>query len=135
MQDDEEQIRKLVSTWMEATKNGDLDSVLGLMAEDVVFLIAGQPPMAGRAAYAEAARSFASETPPEIDGHSNIREICVLGDWAWMWTELTVDVTPRNGEQMRRAGHTLTVLKKEHGRWVIARDANMLAPVPTSSER
>jgi hypothetical protein len=31
---------------------------------------------------------------------------------------------------MTRAGHTLSILKKESGRWVLVRDANMLAPVP-----
>ena len=31
---------------------------------------------------------------------------------------------------MTRAGHTLSILRREHGKWVPARDANMLAPVP-----
>lgn len=30
---------------------------------------------------------------------------------------------------MKRAGHTLSVLRKQDGRWVLARDANLLAPV------
>jgi ketosteroid isomerase-like protein len=30
---------------------------------------------------------------------------------------------------MVRAGHTLTILRKEAGKWKIARDANLLAPV------
>ena len=38
MTEDEKEIRRLVETWMSATKRGDLDTVLGLMAEDVVFL-------------------------------------------------------------------------------------------------
>ena len=38
-------------------------------------------------------------------------------------------VTPPDGAGIERAGHTLTVLKKVAGRWVIARDANLLAPV------
>jgi hypothetical protein len=29
----------------------------------------------------------------------------------------------------KRARHTLTVLRRTQGRWQIARDANMLAPV------
>jgi uncharacterized protein (TIGR02246 family) len=41
MSDDERQIRQLVATWMAATRAGDLDTVLSLMAEDVVFLRAG----------------------------------------------------------------------------------------------
>jgi hypothetical protein len=31
---------------------------------------------------------------------------------------------------MARAGHTLSILRKRDGRWVLARDANLLAPVP-----
>jgi len=30
---------------------------------------------------------------------------------------------------MERAGHTLTVLRRVDGNWLLARDANMLAPV------
>lgn len=48
-----------------------------------------------------------------------------------MWTELTVVVTPPDGgESMTRAGHTRTILlQKQNGKRVLARDANMLAPV------
>ena len=42
---DDEQIRELVSTWRSATKRGDLDALLALVAEDVVFLTPGQAPM------------------------------------------------------------------------------------------
>ena len=46
-----------------------------------------------------------------------------------MWTRLTVVMTPPNGApSVRRAGHTLSILRKQNGRWVIARDANLLAP-------
>jgi hypothetical protein len=30
---------------------------------------------------------------------------------------------------MRRAGFTLTILRKENGRWLLARDANLLTEV------
>jgi uncharacterized protein (TIGR02246 family) len=45
MQNDEQEIRQLVTTWMAATKAGDVDTVLSLMADDVVFLVPGQPVM------------------------------------------------------------------------------------------
>jgi len=52
-----------------------------------------------------------------------------------MWTKLTVVVTPPgNGKPMTRAGHTLSVLKKQGGKWVLARDANMLSPVLQAGE-
>jgi hypothetical protein len=44
-----------------------------------------------------------------------------------MWTKLTVVVKPPGGAPaMTRAGNTLSILKKENGRWVMFRDANML---------
>jgi len=52
MEDDEQAIRRLVATWLAASKAGDTATVAGLMAEDVVFLTPGQPPMRGRAAFA-----------------------------------------------------------------------------------
>jgi uncharacterized protein (TIGR02246 family) len=128
MQNDEQEIRELVSQWMAASKAGDVDTVLSLMADDVVFLVPGQPVMR-RADFASKARAQSGRDAPQIDGSSEIQEIKVLGEWAFMWTRLTVVMTPPNGAQpVRRAGHTLTILKKQDGRWVIARDANLLAP-------
>jgi uncharacterized protein (TIGR02246 family) len=128
---DEEQIRELVQTWMSATKEGDIDTVLSLIADDVVFLIAGQPPMIGKAAYAAAARGQPNQERPQFDGRSEIQEIKVLGDWAYMWTKLRVVVTPPGGARsIARAGYTLSLLKKQNGKWLLARDANMLSPVP-----
>jgi uncharacterized protein (TIGR02246 family) len=128
MQNDEQEIRELVSRWMAASKAGDVDTVLSLMADDVVFLVPGQPVMR-RADFASKARAQSGRDAPQIDGSSEIQEIKVLGEWAFMWTRLTVVMTPPNGAQpVRRAGHTLTILKKQDGRWVIARDANLLAP-------
>lgn len=134
MQSDEAQIRNLVSTWMTATKSGDAETVLSLIAEDAIFLIAGQPVMR-KSDFAAAANAQSSEQAPKFDGTSEIQEIKVLGDWAFMWAKLTVVVTPTGGgKAITRAGHTLSILKKEPGGWVLARDANMLAPVPVDGD-
>ena len=127
---DEQEIRDLVTTWMDETKRGNYDAVLGMMAEDVVFLVPGHSPMIGKSAFAAAAKTQADKEPPRFDGTSEIREIKVLGDWAYMWTKLTVVMhSPTGTASTTRAGHTLSILKKEKGRWVLARDANLLAPV------
>ena len=42
---------------MRASAAGDVERVLGLMAEDVVFLLPGQPPMRGRETFRVAAGS------------------------------------------------------------------------------
>ena len=126
---DEKEIRALVATWMAATKAGDYETVLGLMAEEVVFLVPGQPPMIGKAAFAAAAKPRSGQAAPRFDGASEIQEITVLADWAYMWTKLAVTATMPDGKTMKRAGHTLSILRKENGRWLLARDANMLAEV------
>jgi uncharacterized protein (TIGR02246 family) len=130
MSKDEQEIRQLIATWMSATKSGDVDTVLSLMSDDVVFLLPGRSPMR-KSDFAAAAKQQSGQASPDIDGTSEIQEIQVVGDWAFMWTRLKIVVTPTGGSNaMTRAGHTLSVLKKENGKWLLARDANMLAPVP-----
>jgi uncharacterized protein (TIGR02246 family) len=127
MQDDEQAIRRLVTTWLDASKAGDTEKVLSLMAEDVVFLMPGQPPMRAKSAFA-AAQSGLQQV--RIESSSEIQEVKVLGEWAYLWTRLAIVVTPWNGgAAVKRAGNTLSILQKQAGAWVIVRDANMLAAV------
>jgi len=134
MQNDEKEIRKLVESWISASKAGDIETVLSLMTEDVVFLTPGRPPMVGKQSFAEASKAQ-SEQPFEMSGVSDVQEIQVLGEWAYMWTKLSIVVTPtKGGQPIRRAGHTLSILKKEKGKWLLARDANMLAVAPEGTE-
>lgn len=126
MNPDEQEIRRLVAHWMAASKAGDTQKVLSLMADDAVFLMPGQPPMS-KAGFENAMQAQAADDAPKIDGVSDIQEIKILGDWAFMWARLMVVATPPNGAKpITRAGHTLTILHKHNGKWVIARDANML---------
>lgn len=99
------------------------------MSDDAVFLVAGQPIMR-KEDFASAARAQSGEDAPRFDGTGEIQEVKVFGDWAFMWTKLTIVVTPvGEGESVKRSGNTLSILKKENGKWVLARDANMLAEV------
>lgn len=127
---DEQQIREIVARWLEATRAGDMAAVLPLMTDDVVFLVPGQEPF-GKEVFAAAARASSSNAPmPRIDGRSEIQEVQVEGGLAFLWTKLSVEVTPPNGgKAVRRAGYTLTVLRKSDDQWRIARDANLLVPV------
>ena len=125
MNDDEQTIRGLVRTWLAASKAGDLAKVLSLMADDVLFLVPGQAPF-GKQQFAQGSKAMQGV---EIDGASEIEELHVLGDWAWMRTRLRVAMTPPGGKPAVRSGYTLTILcKKPDGGWVIAQDANLLAP-------
>jgi uncharacterized protein (TIGR02246 family) len=79
MQNDEKEIRKLVETWRTASMAGDLETVLSLMTEDVVFLGAGRPPMIGKEAFAEASKAL-SEQPYEMSGSTEVQEVKVFGE-------------------------------------------------------
>ncbi|GAB3658835.1 YybH family protein [Ramlibacter alkalitolerans] len=129
MTPDEQQIRDLVHTWMQASKAGDTATVLDLVTDDVVFLLPGRAPMR-KDEFAAAAQSQAGPGAPRIEGEAEIQEVQVVGDWGFLWTRLWVKVTPPGAEAgMERSGYTLTVVRKEQGRWRLARDANLLTPV------
>ena len=125
MRDDEQAIRDLISTWISASNAGDTQKVLSLMADDVVFLVAGQKPMRK----ADFVVSQTALKDVAMEAKSEIQEIRIFDDWAYIWTKLTVVMTPPGGRSVTRAGNTLSILQKPNGKWVLFRDANMLAEV------
>ena len=126
MNDDERAIRALIDTWMAATSSGDTATVLGLMANDVLFMVAGREPF-GKEAFAASSEAMKGV---RIESTSTILELEVHGDWAWCRSRLTVSVSPPRAKPMKREGSTLTLFKKgPNGAWVLSRDANMLALV------
>ncbi len=113
----------MVETWMTASKAGDVAAVLELMSDDAIFMVPGHEPF-GKEAFAAAIRGMKDV---RIEGSSEIQELKVLGDWAWMRNRLRVTITPPGGKPMVRSGYTLTILqKKPDGKWVLARDANLV---------
>jgi uncharacterized protein (TIGR02246 family) len=126
MSDDETQIRSLVVQWQAATKAGQTQTVLDLMTDDAVFLVPGRPPMS-KVEFASISESPPEAPRPQFQSTQDIREIDVSGSMAFMWSALTVAVTPSGATQpIEREGHTLTIFRKVKGRWLLARDANLL---------
>jgi uncharacterized protein (TIGR02246 family) len=121
MQEDETAIRNLVETWMAASKAGDIATVLDLMTDDVIFMVPDREPF-GRQAFAAASDAMKNV---RIDGKADIRELRVLGDWAYIRNYLEMTITPDGGAPVKRSGWTLTILRNEDGRWRLARDANL----------
>jgi uncharacterized protein (TIGR02246 family) len=129
MPSDQDQIRDAVARWHEASRAGDVDTVLGLMTDDVVFLLPGRSPMR-KAEFAELSRAAPDSPAPSMESTQHIEEITVSGDLAYLWSRLVVVVTPPGAAQpIARAGHTLTVFRRENGQWLLARDANLLTVV------
>ncbi|HEX7003218.1 MAG TPA: SgcJ/EcaC family oxidoreductase [Trueperaceae bacterium] len=127
MSDDERAIRALVDRWMELTVEGDVDGVLDLMSDDVVFSVSGQEPF-GKEEFAATARQMQGL---RIEGSNEIRELQILGDWAFIRNFIDIRMSPPGAEApVHRNGYTLTLLRKEaDGRWRLARDANMVSRV------
>ena len=125
MPNDEQAIREVVAAWMRATAAGDLQQVLHLMADDVVFLTPGRQPFE-RKEFEAGFKTMQSQS--HIQGDSDIQEIQVRGDLAYCWNKLDVTITPLNGgPPQRRSGHVLSIMRKQpDGSWVLARDANLL---------
>jgi uncharacterized protein (TIGR02246 family) len=125
---DERAIRKLIDDWMQATARGDLDKVLSMMSDDVVFMTAGREPF-GKQEFAAQSQGLKDV---KLEGVAKPVEIKVLGDWAYLRSRISLTVTPqgnKSGQPMKRAGYTLTILNRQpDGRWVITRDANLMPP-------
>lgn len=128
MNPDEQSIRTLVAEWHKATAAGDVEAVLCLMAEDVVFLVAGHPPMKGRSTFEKGLRGLL--TSHSVESTSEIQEVEVSGSLAYCWSMLNVRITPKTGgNSVLRSGSAVSILRKQaNGSWVVVRDANLLAP-------
>jgi uncharacterized protein (TIGR02246 family) len=124
---DEQAIRRLVAQWHSATAAGDVDTVLRLMAEDVVFLVPGQPPMTGRNTFEKGLRGLLISH--RLESTSEIQEVYVSGDLGYCWSVLTVRIMPLSGgNAVVRTGSAVSILRKQaNGEWVVVRDANLLS--------
>jgi uncharacterized protein (TIGR02246 family) len=125
---DERAIRDVVDQWHRATREGDVERVLALMAEDAMFLVPGKPPMEGRAAFGKGLRKVLQSNRIESSGEN--QELRVSGDLAYAMTLLSVRMVPLSGDaDIDRSGHTLTIFRKQRdGSWLLSRDANLLPP-------
>lgn len=129
MTDDERTIRNVVETWLAASKAGDLPTVLSLMTDDVLFLTPGQAPF-GKEAFAAMSNGMKDV---QVDGTSDIQEVQVFGDIAYLRNALRIVITMPDGKVVRRSGQTLTILRKEaDGKWRLVRDANLVVAEATS---
>jgi uncharacterized protein (TIGR02246 family) len=130
MKPDELAIRELNSTWIDAVNAGDLDRLLALMADDVVFLNPGGGPI-GKDGFSAAFQG--GHRQGRIHCRSEMEEVVVVGEVAYSRCRDSLSLTPRaGGEEMQFAGYRLTVWRKHpDGRWLLARDAHTVAPVQT----
>ena len=127
MSPDERAIRDVITTWLRASAEGDTPTVLSLMTDDVLFLVAGRPPF-GKKEFAAGHDALATH---RIEATSDVREVVVDGNLAFARSQLTVAMTPvGGGATLRRSGPVLSIFRQQSdGRWLLSRDANLLSVV------
>jgi len=125
MSPDEQAIRNLQQDWLKASANKDLNAVLDMMADDVVYLTPGRPPFGKK----EFAAGFETMKQATFQGSAVMEELIVVGEVAYARSKLEISIVPPNGETKHLAGYPLSVYRKlADSRWVLARDANMVTP-------
>jgi uncharacterized protein (TIGR02246 family) len=125
---DDQAIREVHSTWIDAVNAGDLVRLLSLMADDVVFLGPGQAPF-GREGFSS--NFMAAKQQIQFCCTSELEEAVVVGEVAYTRSRDALSVSPRAGEKEAQfAGHRMTVYRKQHdGRWLLSRDAHTVSAV------
>src|SRR4051794_32619487 len=91
---DEQAIRGVHSSWIDAVNAGDLACLLGLMADDVVFLNPGRAPF-GRDGFT--AGFSAAHEQARIRCVSELEEVVIVGEVAYTRSRDSLSVTPRAG--------------------------------------
>ncbi len=126
MNPDEQQIRELITTWMTSTFNGEIQTVLDLMTDDVVFMVPGGEPF-GKEEFIQMTKAASPKV--RYKGKSTIIELKIVGDIAYTRTRLMVTVIPLNNtvSPTYRAGYVMSIFQKDdNGKWRLSRDANLL---------
>ena len=123
MSGDEAAIRELMARWRRLSSQGDVDGLLDLLTDDVVFLTPNNAPM-GKEQFEQGFRGFSAKA--SIDPQQEVKDLRVSGDLAYAWSHLRVTFTQQGSKPVVTEGNVLTVLRKDGGRWRIARDANLM---------
>jgi len=125
MESDEQQIRQVMEEWHRRSALGELDAILGLMTEDAVFLRCGLPPMS-KTEFAAGFRQWSGKA--RIESTFDVKEIHASGDVAYVWSYISLVMTAtETGARTTREGSVLSVFRKSAaGKWLLARDANLL---------
>lgn len=126
MAPDEKDLRDALAAWIRATDEEDVEALSALVAPDVVLLAPGRQPVVGREAWAAAREP----RPGGVHFHCDVQQVTAYGDAGHAWGEVALVIPAAEGApEVRVEGHTLWLFRKDGaGKWLMAREAKMLAP-------
>jgi len=114
---------------MAAMNGKDISKLMDMIAEDIVFLPPGFPPIRGKQAVEMMYRGFFQQFT-KVDQTSTLEEVEVAGDWAYAWgTERTVLFLQTGGAPIQMEGRGLSILRRQpDGSWRFARSLSNSTP-------
>src|SRR6266705_3894988 len=109
-----------------AHRRRNLDGLLSLLTDDVVFLTPGNPPIS-KEHFAKGFQDVSAKA--RIEAIQDVKETRASGDIAAAWSHLTIVLTPKqSGKTSEASGYVLSVFQRSpSGKWLLARDANLVA--------
>ena len=111
------------AAYVEAINSNDVECMLAVLTDDVVFMAPGSPVMVGK----EALRPWLQGYVDWCETHweKPVREFVVNGDWAYERYDWISTDTPRDGSPVvRDTGWGLLLYHRDpDGVWRVARDA------------
>ena len=109
--------------YVTAINSNNLESLLGMLTEDVVFLSAHEPVMVGKAAVRPWLEAYLKAYKTHWD--KPVQEFVVNGDWAFERYSYTSTDTPMaGGNLVTDTGWGLVIYHRDaDGKWRVARDA------------
>ena len=127
---DEQAIRELFSNWIKSTIEGNLELARQCVADDAIFYVPGVGEMNKEIFTQGAAGGSPDDSPIAYDLDSKLSEIKISGDQAYISVNSVLLCSPKNGDpSTKMAGHSLSILEKREGQWLITRDANTMTVV------
>ena len=109
--------------YVTAINSNNLDTLLGVLTDDVVFLASGEAPMVGKAAVKPWLDEYLKAYKTHWD--KPVQEFVVNGEWAFeRYSYKSTDTPQGGGAVVEDTGWGLVIYHRDtDGRWRVARDA------------
>ena len=109
--------------YVTAINSNNLEKLLGVLTEDVVYLASNEAPMVGKAAVKPWLLDYLKAFKTHWD--KPVKEFVVNGDWAFERYSFTSTDTPlAGGDSVKDTGWGLVIYHHDSdGKWRVARDA------------
>jgi uncharacterized protein (TIGR02246 family) len=128
-----EKVMKLSKEWSEVASTRDVAKTLSYWAEDAFVMVAGQPPLKGKAAIQQMVEESFKMPGFRISWQPQTVEVSESGDMAYLIENSQVSFTDSTGKQITLKNKAVSIWRKQSdGSWKNAVDIS--TPDPTQNK-